>query len=221
MTLADATCLSIPAAAARHLGLDAAAGAGPLPHPADAEATSRLLGPVAEVTGSAVLSYLDPAHLDPTHLNSGQPPARPGAVAAADAATAAHLAVACPASERDESGILQITSAPWVWREPGHAPGQPAVAAACGYQVWDGGLAQFSVLVHPDRRGRGLGRAVAAAAVRAAVAEGLIPQWRARSSLLASRRIAETLGFTELGWQAVYRLRRPPRDGQGNPVRSW
>jgi hypothetical protein len=38
---------------------------------------------------------------------------------------------------------------------------------------------------------------------------GLVPQWRARSTLLASRQIARTLGFVELGRQATYKLASP------------
>ena len=81
---------------------------------------------------------------------------------------------------------------------------------ASGYQVWHGRLAHLSVLVHPAHRGRGLGTAVAAGAVAGSVATGLIPQWRARTTLLASRRIARSLGFVELGRQTTYELPTPP-----------
>ena len=53
------------------------------------------------------------------------------------------------------------------------------------------------------------GPAVAAQAVGQVVDAGLVPQWRARTTLLASRRIARTLGFVELGRQATYRLASP------------
>ena len=67
-------------------------------------------------------------------------------------------------------------------------------------------LANLSVLVHPAHRGRGLGTAVAAGAVAGSVATGLLPQWRARTTLLASRQIARSLGFVELGRQTTYEL---------------
>jgi GNAT superfamily N-acetyltransferase len=84
------------------------------------------------------------------------------------------------------------------------------VVAASGYQVWHGQLAHLSVLVDPAHRGRGLGTAVAAGAVRRAVDAALVPQWRARCTLLASRRIARSLEFEELGRQATYKLAPPP-----------
>jgi L-amino acid N-acyltransferase YncA len=93
-----------------------------------------------------------------------------------------------------------VDSSVAVWRVAGR------VVAASGYQVWHGQLAHLSVLVAPAHRGRGLGTAVAARAVHQAVDAGLLPQWRARCTLLASRRIARSLGFVELGRQASYRL---------------
>jgi predicted GNAT family acetyltransferase len=65
------------------------------------------------------------------------------------------------------------------------------------------------VLVDPAFRGRGLGTAVAARAAGQALEAGLVPQWRARSTILASRRIARTLGFVELGRQATFKLASP------------
>lgn len=44
--------------------------------------------------------------------------------------------------------------------------------------------------------------------VRRSVAAGLVPQWRARTTLVASCRIARSLGFVELGRQTTYEL--PP-----------
>ncbi|MFB9852823.1 GNAT family N-acetyltransferase [Micromonospora andamanensis] len=55
------------------------------------------------------------------------------------------------------------------------------------------------MLTAPSRRGRGLARTVAAAATADSLAEGLLPQWRARPA--ASRRVARALGFRELGAQ--------------------
>ena len=74
-----------------------------------------------------------------------------------------------------------------------------------------GALAHVGVLTRPDRRRRGLGAAVAAAVVRDALAAGLVAQWRARTELTASRRLAGSLGFVELGQQVSYELAgRPP-----------
>ncbi len=62
----------------------------------------------------------------------------------------------------------------------------------------------MSVLTAADARGRGLARAVAAAAVADALGNGLLPQWRARPE--ASLRVARALGFRELGTQLSVRL---------------
>jgi RimJ/RimL family protein N-acetyltransferase len=59
------------------------------------------------------------------------------------------------------------------------------------------------VLTDTAARGRGLAQRVASAAVDRALADGLLPQWRARPP--ASRRVAQALGFRELGTQlSVY-----------------
>ncbi|MFD6391459.1 GNAT family N-acetyltransferase [Nocardia sp. NPDC055029] len=59
------------------------------------------------------------------------------------------------------------------------------------------------------RRGQGLARATASAAVAHASAAGLLPQWRAR--VPQSRAVARALGFRELGAQLCVRLQPAPR----------
>jgi GNAT superfamily N-acetyltransferase len=71
-----------------------------------------------------------------------------------------------------------------------------------------GELAQVGLLTDPRFRGRGLGTAVASAAVARALAAGLVAQWRARPAIVGSRRIARTLGFVDAGWQLAVRLGR-------------
>ena len=110
------------------------------------------------------------------------------------------LAAACGPQDAQESGILAVESSVAVWQVAGR------VVAASGYQVWHGQLGQLSVLVDPEFRGRGLGKAVAARVVGQVVEAGLVPQWRGRSTLVTSRRIAGNLGLVELGRQATYRL---------------
>ncbi|WLQ37403.1 GNAT family N-acetyltransferase [Streptomyces castrisilvae] len=78
-----------------------------------------------------------------------------------------------------------------------------AVVAAAGHSDWPGGTAHLCVLTAPHARGRGLARAVASAATAHALAEGRLPQWRAR--LEASRRVARAIGFRELGSQLSVR----------------
>ena len=72
-------------------------------------------------------------------------------------------------------------------------------------------VAHLVVLVHRDYRGRGLGRAVASAAVADALARGYVPQWRAAPA------IALRLGFEELGWQVATQLGHQTRRTQARP----
>jgi GNAT superfamily N-acetyltransferase len=195
VTLGDSTCVSLPPGAPawlrdlRRRDLDA-----DLTEPA---AVAEVIGPVREFLGPATLAFLDPtaAHApdDPqvTLLPAGHEVVR-------------RLATACGRQDAEESGLLDVDSSVAVWRVAGR------VVAASGYQVWHGQLAHLSVLVDPAHRGRGLGTAVAASAVHQAVDAGLVPQWRARCTLLASRRIARSLGFVELGRQATYKLALSP-----------
>lgn len=81
---------------------------------------------------------------------------------------------------------------------------QTAVLAAAGYRHWPAATAHFSVLTAPAARGRGLARVAASAAVTHALVAGRLPQWRAR--VPASRRVAQSLGFEELGVQISAKL---------------
>jgi GNAT superfamily N-acetyltransferase len=194
VVLGDSTCVSLPPNAPVWLhDLDQRDLDADLTDPATA---GRVLGPVEEVVGPATLAFLDPTAVgiedDPrvTLVAAGQPSVR-------------RLAGACGPDDTEESGILAVESPVAVWQVAGR------VVAASGYQVWHGHLGHLSVLVDPAFRGRGLGKAVAARAAALVVQAGLVPQWRARSTLVASRQIARSLGFVELGRQATYRLASP------------
>ncbi|WP_017580176.1 GNAT family N-acetyltransferase [Nocardiopsis valliformis] len=78
------------------------------------------------------------------------------------------------------------------------------VIAAAGYKVLPGNVAHLSVLTAPTHRGRGLAKKVSSAAVSDALAQNLLPQWRARPK--ESRGVALTLGFRELGSQLSLHL---------------
>jgi GNAT superfamily N-acetyltransferase len=195
VALGDATCVSLPPSSPgwlrdrlRRHDLDA-----DLTDPAT---VARVIGPVEEFLGPATLAFLDPGAvrlgIDP---RVGSVPAGHGSVR--------HLAGACGPQDTEESGILAVDSWLAVVRVGGR------VVAASGHQAWHGQLGHLSVLVDPAWRGRGLGRLVAARAVRQVVDAGLVPQWRARTTLAASRQIARSLGFVELGRQASYRLAWP------------
>lgn len=155
--------------------------------PTDPAAWHRAL-PVVEMRGPATLAYLD--ERDFTGAQAGGP-----AVERGDPAT---LLAATDPDEAEECGLAEITSPAYVI----HAGDR--VLAAAGYATWPGRTAQLCVLTAADARGRGLARAVAAAAVADALGSGLLPQWRARPE--ASRRVARALGFRELGTQLSVRL---------------
>lgn len=148
--------------------------------------------PVLDVLGPASLFYLERAAFLPVQDGAAVEEAVRG-----DDELAALLA---RAGEEDagESGLEDITSPAFVLRERGE------VVAAAGYQDWPRSVAHLSVLVAPGRRGRGLARVVASAAVAHALDAGLLPQWRARPH--PSKRVALALGFRELGSQLSIRL---------------
>ncbi len=213
VTLGDARCVLIPADLAARL--DAATGqapaggsspvaggdpiiAGRLAHPEEARA---LLGPGIVVLGPAVLAYT--TELAASSAPSAAEPAEPGAV------DLDQLGGACDPAEAAESALAAWTHWVHVIRE------RDVVVAAAGAQVWAGTLAQLGVLTRPDRRGRGLGATVASSVVRAGLATGLVAQWRARVELTASRRLAASLGFVELGVQVTYHLPDPSRERRG------
>jgi GNAT superfamily N-acetyltransferase len=153
-----------------------------------------LLGPVARFLGPASLAYADGGCFQPR-----------GTAAATMLLPAGHdavldLAAACGLQDAGESGIARATAAVSVIQADG------AVLAACGYEVWAAALAHIGVLTHPRWRGRGLAASVASAAVAQALEAGLVAQWRARCTLTASRRIARSLGFVELGRQLSFWL---------------
>lgn len=142
------------------------------------------------VLGPAALAYLDPAEFRPQHGSAVSHPQ--------DAEMRLYLAAAA-AQDVGESGLTEITSPAFAIRERGR------IVAAAGYRQWPGQVAHLSILTAAGARSRGLGRLVASAAVEHALQDGLLPQWRARSQ--ASRRVAQAVGFRELGSQISIRLR--------------
>ncbi|MFF1648864.1 GNAT family N-acetyltransferase [Streptomyces sp. NPDC058240] len=152
----------------------------------------RAVLPVLDVLGPASLFYLDREGFLPAHEGTGveQLPIGDGSLAA--------LLALVGEEEAGESGLEDISSPAFCIRR-----GDEVVAAA-GYRSWPRSVAQLSVLVAPDCRGRRLARAVASAAVAHALDAALLPQWRARPN--SSRRVAVALGFRELGAQLSVRL---------------
>ncbi|WP_243745261.1 GNAT family N-acetyltransferase [Streptomyces hainanensis] len=152
----------------------------------------------ADVLGPAALAYLPDGGLRPAggHVDK---------VAADHPGLRALLAAVGP-EDADEAGLDALDSPAFVVRD-----GDGSVAAAAGYHRWPSATAHLCVLTHPRHRGRGLARRVASAAVAHASAEGRWPQWRARPA--ASRRVADALGFREIGWQLSLRPAVEPAAG--------
>ncbi len=146
----------------------------------------RAVLPFTEALGPASLAYLDECDLQPAELDTVDAIPR----GHADLAT---LLASVPMHDADECGLAAITSDAFVVRHGNH------VVAAAGYQRWSKELTHLCVLTEPSQRGRGLARAAASAAVADAVANHLLPQWRARPE--PSRRVAQALGFRQLGAQ--------------------
>ncbi|WP_371865811.1 GNAT family N-acetyltransferase [Nocardia ninae] len=69
------------------------------------------------------------------------------------------------------------------------------------------------MLTAPDRRDHGLARVAASVAVEHALRQGLVPQWRARTT--ESKRVAAAPGFRELGAQLSFRLDPLLGEGRG------
>lgn len=116
------------------------------------------------------------------------------------------LGTRVPVGDAVEAGMTELSSSVFVTFDG------PRVAAACGYRVWPGGIAHMAVLVDVDVRRRGLGRQVALAAARDAIASGLLIQWRARPP--ASQALAHSLGLGDLGAQMSVQLKRHPNDDE-------
>jgi RimJ/RimL family protein N-acetyltransferase len=152
--------------------------------------SSRL--PAAEILGPASLAYLDPAEFRPQPGDAVTTPV------GLDHPGFRQFLLAAGTDDVAESGIGKITTPAFAIREHGQ------VVAAAGYRDWPCGTAHLSELTASAARGRGLAQAAASAAVAHAIAEGRLPQWRARPQ--ASRRVARALGFRELGAQVSIRL---------------
>lgn len=168
-----------------------------------AEAVGGVLGHlVQEVIGVADLAYA--SDLAPGAASAADDPAV-AEVAPRDARLDA-LREDCPPREWHESGVADL--------EPrfGTEDAAGALAAVAGYTVWVGRIAHIGVLAHPRARGTGQARAVAARAVRDALARGLVPQWRAARGNPASAALGRRLGFLPLGAQLTMTLWASPSD---------
>ncbi|WP_406115633.1 GNAT family N-acetyltransferase [Kitasatospora purpeofusca] len=192
VVLGGAAIVTAPSreAAAR---IRAAVAGLPVDRLTDPGSVGRVL-PVGESLGPAVLAYL---------ADEGFRPAAPPTglrveEAAAGSVDLGPLERTAGAADADEAGLDGMSSPAFVVRVAGE------VVAAAGYRAWPGRAAHMGVLTAPAWRGRGLARATGSSAVRHALAQGLLPQWRA--GVPASRKVAVALGFSELGSQLCVQL---------------
>ncbi|GAA1411908.1 hypothetical protein GCM10009639_63810 [Kitasatospora putterlickiae] len=189
--LGGATVVTAPTEADADRVREAVAGV-PAADLADASVLARTL-PIGRVIGPAALAYVSEAAFRPV---------APGGLSV-ERLPAGHpeltaLERAAGQADADEAGLDEITSPAFVVRLDGR------VAAAAGYRDWPARTAHLAVLTAPGRRGRGLARLTGSAAVRHALAQDLLPQWRAR--VPASRSVAAALGFADLGSQVSVAL---------------
>lgn len=141
--------------------------------------------------GAAVLAYAD-EHVDLPGLGDAD--------LGDEAALVARLREACPPVDVEESALLELDPC-FVLVE------DDLPVAGSGYVGWAGLLAHLGVLTAPPARGCGRGLLAAAAATNDALASGLVPQWRCRADNAPSRRLAQRLGYVELGTQTTVVLR--------------
>jgi len=118
-------------------------------------------------------------------------------------------------------GLASLASlrdiAPAEWEEAGIGPDsrvfglrvEDRIVAVAGYERWSGQIAQLQVFCHPGYRRRGLAAEPLKAAISEALADNLLPQYRARDGNAASLALAKRVGFFEYGWMATVLVRLP------------
>lgn len=75
--------------------------------------------------------------------------------------------------------------------------------AGVGVKRHDSHGHELSVGTEPEARGRGLARRLVAQAARALLDDGIVPTYLHDPANLASARVAEAVGFRDLGWRVL------------------
>ena len=132
------------------------------------------------------LHYLNPEHFKP--FSTTDYPVQ--YLSATDQAAVEILKSACTVYEYEDS---------WVSAEDecatGAFDGEKLIACASMYQ-WMG-FADPGVLIHPDYRGKGLGKATISALCEWALKQGRLIDYRCTTDNMVSAKLAESLGFQQ------------------------
>jgi len=159
-----------------------------------------------KVIGPALLYYADSPPEEWKSFKAPQGMMLRG-LAAMDARAFAELASALSKKEYEHCGLEFGPHPMW-----GVFLNKQLLAVA-GYDAWPGRIAHIGVAVHPDFRGQKLGRLVAMAAARGAMARKRIVQYRTHADNTGSVGIAKALGL-ELFAETIYV--RPPEQPANN-----
>lgn len=117
-----------------------------------------------------------------------------------DHADARRLEALCPPDDVNEAGLASLDSV-FVLLDDDAAP-----VAAAGFDEWNGIVAHMGALTAPNHRRLGAGATIAAIATSEALDAGLVPGWRSHEANSASRRLAGSLGYEEVGTQTTVLL---------------
>jgi len=123
----------------------------------------------------------------------------------------------CALGERDGPAVEALRAACTAieWEYGGSKVGtRPAsgvfvgrdLVALAGYEIWSGAIAHIAVVTHPEFRGRGFGRSAVCHVAAAALAAGLVPQYRTLESNGPSMRVAASLGFFRYASSVAVRI---------------
>jgi GNAT superfamily N-acetyltransferase len=154
--------------------------------------------PISERCRRQVERVVGPAFIGYWTLDTPASDAERRAQQLESTAAIARLQAACDPLEWRHGGGDATSAVHFGIVEPGGE-----LSALAGYQIWNENIAHLHVVTHPRHRGRGLGRAVVAAAAEHALDAGLLPQYRTLRENAPSMAIARKLGFVDYG-SSVY-----------------
>ncbi len=158
---------------------------------------------VETVIGPAYHGYLDEGHFQPVTSATRLLTAR-------DGAALQELEQACLEQEWQHAGISEAQQPVFGLYS------RSKLVAAANYQMWAHDVATPGLVVHPDHRGRGYGKAVLSAAAQHALQDGFLVLYQTLMSNVAAQAVAQSLGFQQYATHVAVRLRdageqRPPQ----------